>query len=199
MSNDQRQSDFILENEKVELFHLQEKMLEQMARQNELRDQELEQREKELKQAIIHDELIKKQTVSNIHKARADKMKAEAILEQNTIERKNLRAVQALVKEVRVTLQGLRKISGLQIPEVISAIQDLITLVDKLLELNKLVIPKYLREGTSAEERRNLTEILKAFSQRDINIGGTHFGNILSEQDVDIDVAEGGENATIKN
>ena len=182
MSTDQTQNASELRNEKLELYELQERMLLQMSKQNELR-------ERELKQLEEHDAIIKEQTLKEIERTKAEKEKTIELSIQNDHEKRRLHLMEQLLNDIQQTLVLL--------PKLALTIDQQTNILYTLTELQKLIIPRLMKEGDEQQISR-LSEILKAFGQRDITVTGTNFGDMSSQGNIDMTVVEAGESAQIK-
>ncbi|MCP3686628.1 MAG: hypothetical protein GY861_28655 [bacterium] len=149
-----------------------------MKRQNDLR----------LRETIA----IEKKTRTDLKTQEIERTRLEEEAKTREIEERKVKSTESLINEIRVVVELQRAL--LENQPILNVLDAQDRKLDALLELQRIIIPRLLKEGAGDEEVHRLTEILKSFGKPGDYILGTHFKGDLLTSGGDLNIAENKSN-----
>lgn len=168
-------------SERNDLMAMQEKILIQMTRQNELMNQKVSAEIAKTEEIRQQTEVMKQQIVADIALTEVKRQENALQEEKNRIDAENAKTVQQLF----LRLQDMISVQEKGFPKLLEALNFLHKKMDVLLDFQRLIIPRILKDGAGDMEIARLTEVLKAFGRaNDFHFGGQTFSGDFAARDV---------------
>lgn len=134
-------------------------------------------------------EATEKKTEAEIQRRIAEENKTSELRKLRLAEERKDEILEELLIKIKDLIKILDSLSS-QTHPIAKTIRGYDVKLDVMLEIQRLIIPKLIREGSSDEEIKRLTELLKAIgtSRSDVKVGGTDVNadTISSDRDINI-------------